>query len=103
MDEKKRIRFDDVDAGPFDDQTTNGGAYRIENNEEGGWDVYVTETGEKICDDSMSWHFDVVFAIERHLNGEERVGQFRGPGPTESVAVKLENALREARLGPKSD
>jgi hypothetical protein len=66
-------------------------------NDEGGWDVYVTETGEKICDDSTSWHFDVVFAIERHLNGEERVGQWRGPGPTASVAVKVENALRKAR------
>jgi hypothetical protein len=97
MDEtRKRIRFDDEDVFA-DVQTTNGGAYRIEANDNGGWDVYVTATGEKIVDDSTSWHFDVEFAIERHLNGEPVGGQWRGPGPTKSVAVEVEDALRQAR------
>lgn len=102
MDEKKRIRFDDEDVFA-DVQTTNGGAYRIEANDEGGWDVYVTATGEKIVDDSTSWHFDVVHAIERHLNGEATVGQWRGPGPSKSAARDIEDALRRGRSSLKTD
>lgn len=66
----KRIRFDDPENIGADVETTNDGAYRIVCNDNGGYDVYVTATGEKILDDSTSWHFGVVHAIERHLNGE---------------------------------
>lgn len=90
-----RMKVDDVEAIHDDVQTANDGAYRIEVNDNGGYDVYVTKTGEKIVNDSTSWHFDVEYAIERHLNGEPIIRQWRGPGPTESVAVNLENALRE--------
>lgn len=100
---RKRIRFDDVEAIHDDVQTTNDGAYRIEANNNGGWDVYVTETGEKIVDDSSSWHFDVVFAIERHLNGEAAAGQWRGPGPRLDEEDLVDDAIRNLRRNLRDD
>lgn len=70
----KRIRFDDTENIWADVQMTNEGAYRMEGNVNGGYDVYVVATGEKIVNDTTSWH-SAVRAIERHLNRDEVAAQ----------------------------